>query len=258
MGKAAVILCAGVGSRMGLPPDINKCAAAFGGYSAVGHTLSSLLYAGVSNFYIVVGHAEDSVRNALSNYIGKIDIKFCINSSYDFHGCNYSLACGVMAVDDNCTGLIVAEGDSLLHPDSFKQLAEVKQNAASLIRSPEYINPKRSVVAAGKNKIIEKYLYDQSHTGILPALDDEESILGESMQLWYFSGEPLKKLIRNLNEYKNLANNSEMPMTESGVYTINNIEFPITPVMSKHPDDWLNLNTKKDMESASELRWLQK
>ena len=108
-----------------------------------------------------------------------------------------------------------------------------------------------------KGKIL-RYEYDATHRGSLPVCSDRESVIGESMQLWSFSGQPLKQLIKQLREYKGEADRSEIPFVHSGVYSINRLKIQIEPVVSEHPDDWINLNTQQDLRKAGNVKWLIK
>jgi len=267
---AAVVLCAGVGSRMGLPSNINKCATSFNNTSSVRHTVTALLNAGVKHIVVVVGHAEESVRNALADVPffndEQANIHFVVNEHYNFHGCNYSVACGLLSLFNAVDRVIIAEGDSLLHPNLISQVVESSKSkiAVALVRNPSYINPLRSVIAiGGENEKITRYAYDQSHTGELPTLTENESILGESMQLWAFSKNALKELSEIFYSYKLEADNSNTAMLESGVYSINNISvsIPIETIIANEPiasNGWLNLNTLDDLRKAEEIKWVLK
>ena len=255
--KAAVVLCAGIGSRMGLPDNINKCATPINDTSPVRHSVVSLVDAGFFNIIVVLGHAQASVRETLRDIPNSV-INFVVNNRYCFHGCNYSIACGVLALEDNIDQLLITEGDSLLHPDSTRLLSETPDIAASLLRSPDYIDLTRSVVAIGSNELIDRYYYDRQHNGTQPGLGLNERVLGDSMQLWLFKNDVLIRLKSLLREYKDKADNSEKPMLESGIYTINKLASPITPVFSGKPDDWINLNTYDDLRKAGNQSWLLK
>ena len=253
---SAVILCAGVGSRIGLMNDINKCAADINGTSAVRHGVKALFDAGAAQTVVVTGHAENSVKNALCDFKYFADIRFVRNSMYDFHGCNYSVACGVLSTVEKSGRIIIAEGDSLIHPESIRKLTDCNEESAVLVRSPEYINPKRSVTAIGIGGKITRYAYDQNHTGQLPELSADETIIGESMQLWSFSGAALRELSALLAEFKKTADKSKTAKTESGVYSINMMKTPAAAIMSNLPDSWLNINTGEDLEKAKGLTWI--
>jgi len=256
--KAAVVLCAGVGSRMGLPINVNKCAIQINETSAVRHTVVSLINIGCELIVIVVGHAQESVKEALReiNVPGNCELQYVFNEYYGYHGCNYSVACGVLYAAERFNNVVITEGDSLLHPDSFRQVGCSDTNAALLIRAESFIDPGRSVVAIGIEGQINRHYYNQEHTEVLPALTSNEFILGESMQLWSYSDEPLQQLYLNLKAYKEMADKSKTPLLESGVFSINMVDSPIVPVISSNPTLWINLNTQDDLVKAREQEWL--
>jgi len=199
------------------------------------------------------------VVSALASCAETDKTAFVKNEFYDYHGCNYSLACGV--VSQHCSDaerLIIAEGDSLLHRLSINKLIELGNGTSSLLRDSSYINYKRSVIAIGSGAGISRYEYDTAHSGLLPSLSDNEVIIGESMQLWSFSGDALKRLRKILMEYKCAADQSETAVKHSGVHSINQLDARIRPVFSDCPDDWINLNTKQDLLKAERAQWLIK
>ncbi|MFR8069333.1 MAG: DUF6564 domain-containing protein [Clostridium sp.] len=255
---AAIILCAGLGSRLGLAEKQNKCAVPIRDTSAVQYGVSALLDTGADEVIAVTGYASESVRTALSEFIKSGRVQLVHNSCYDKHGCNYSLACAMEAAAAKKAGrVIIAEGDSLLYRGSVRQLFCADGPAASLVREKSYADPKRSVIAVGcKNKIV-RYEYDALHHGDI-RIDGSEEILGESMQLWSFSGSILEKLKDELYTYKTAADKSPKPMLHSGVYSINRINPQLEPVFSKWPDQWINLNTQEDLRKAGSAEWIRK
>lgn len=254
---AAIILCAGMGSRMGLPDSLNKCAAPIGGACAARHTAASLAVCGVKRIIIVTGHAEASIKSALEGFGEKCCIQFVYNPYYAFHGCNYSLACGA-----NHAGrpdrLIIAEGDSLLHPDLIAQVLSTEADAVSLVRPDSYLDFSRSVIAIGRSGKITRYAYNMHHTNSCPQLADGENVMGESMQIWSFSGNVLNRLLSLLHQYSALADADVLPMTESGVYSINQLACEITPIQAALPECWFNLNTPNDFMKAGSVQWLKR
>ncbi|MCC8024805.1 MAG: NTP transferase domain-containing protein [Clostridium sp.] len=254
---AAIILCAGVGSRIGLPPEQNKCAVSIGGTSPVGHCAASLLKAGADNITVVVGHASQSVRKALADGGESGQIMFVENPYFNWHGCNYSLACGMeSAFSEEAERIVIAEGDSMLNSGSIGQLLRSAANAASLVRDGEYADYTRSVIAVGEQGNILGYEYDMGHTGDLQSRLDSRRIVGESMQLWLFAGRELRRLKELLKEYRRAAARAETPFLHSGVHSINMLKANIQPVFSDFPDDWINLNTQEDLRKAGNVKWL--
>lgn len=255
---AAIILCAGLGSRLGLAEGQNKCAVSIQDTSSVRYGVLSLLEAGADFVIAVTGYASDSIENALSDYMDQTDIHLVYNPWYGKHGCNYSLACGMAAAAEmGARRVVIAEGDSLLHRASVQELFLKKASAASLLREKLYVDRRRSVVAVGRKNKILRYEYDSLHSGDIYVGKDED-ILGESMQLWSFSGNPLEALKEELRVYKSMADQGREPMLHSGVYSINQIKAEIEPVYSPKPDDWINLNTQQDLRKAELTEWIRK
>ena len=254
----AIILCAGVGSRMGLrQKDTNKCALPIGNTTPIQHMTRALLQSGVDRIVIITGFAAESVISTLSKSEQSKRISFINNPYYDYHGCNYSLSCSISSeLVANAKRLVIAEGDSLLHESSISKLVNSTASQASLLRDSSFIDYTRSVIAIGKNGKITRFEYDKNHTGLPPTLSDNETLIGESMQLWSFTNDASTRLIKLLQEYKNSAEKSKTPLTHNGVYSINKLGADITPVFSDHPNDWINLNTQKDVIKAEKAKWL--
>lgn len=254
----AIILCAGLGQRLGAT-DINKCVIPIGNTTPIQHTAKVLCDAGVDRLVIVTGFAASSVEEVIkrSEYTGKIDI---IHNPYFYiHGCNYSLACAMKAESvKKAKRLIIAEGDSLLHKTNIENLIQKEYNAASLVRDVSYIDYSRSVMAIGDGKYINRYVYNQEHTPAYPSLFMGERIIGDSMQLWLFSGNVLKKFMGLVIEYGFWVENDKIAHTDSGIYSINMLGCEISPIKAELPDAWINLNTKTDLERARGMEWLLK
>lgn len=254
---AAVVLCAGMGSRLHLPDGVNKCAKTIGCISPAEYTISKLVKAGIPKVAVVVGYAASSVREALKDFAQCGVVEFVENPLYDRYGCNYSLSCAIQAACiKECARLIITEGDSLLHGDSIFQIAEEEGEAASLVRSPEYVDPKRSVIAMGIEGKINRYEYDTTHSGRLTWVENGEEIIGESMQMWIFAGNTLRRLKEELEQYALRVKKAKEPMLHSGVYSINKLGVKIKPVFSEQPDAWINLNTPEDLRRAENTKWL--
>jgi hypothetical protein len=244
---------------MGVHDNINKCALPASGTTPAGHTVKSLLQSGVERVVAVVGYAQNSVIDALSEFADSGRVVFTENPQYERHGCNFSLACGINSeYVSSAEKLIIAEGDSLLRYESIKKLADIDSEAASLVRNVSYVDYFKSVVAIGTGGEISNYFYDTLHSGLPPEMPDGEEIIGESMQLWSFSGGVLAKLKQLLREYGDSADMSQTAFTHSGVYSINQLNAPIQAVFSDYPNDWINLNTQNDLKKAEETKWLIK
>lgn len=255
----AIILCAGVGSRMGVSDNVNKCAIPLRETSAIKHVAAILAESGVDRIIVVTGYASDSIVDSLADFRYKEKITFIKNNYYAWHGCNYSLACATSSdYVTNTERVVIAEGDSILHKASIKKLVSSDADAASLIRDVSYADYARSVLAIGLKGKIFRYAYNMDHTSLPPILAEGERVIGESMQLWSFSGSPWRQLKELLRGYRERADQSSTAFTHSGVYSINQLSVEIKPIYSDNPDQWINLNTQQDLMKAGEVKWLIK
>lgn len=141
---------------------------------------------------------------------------------------------------------------------SVKKIINSNADGVSLLRDVSYIDYSRSVLAIGFNGKITRFGYNMEHLSVPPALEEGERVIGESMQLWSFSGNQWKRLKELLMEYKVTADQSSAAFTHSGVHSINELSAEIEPVYSDHPDLWINLNTQQDLMKAREAKWLIK
>lgn len=256
----ALILAAGRGSRLaGLPDGVNKCALSIGETSPILHTVRAIRAVGDVRFLVVTGYAADSVRKALAPLRGSADITYVNNSLFAVHGCNYSLACAAAAGAFNgVKRLLIAEGDSLLPPETIHLLARAQDENAVLLRPSSFIIPSRSVIAIGRKGKVRRFAYDPEHENAftVAALAPDEEVLGESMQLWTFSGGALADLTELLCRYAVAAERGGKPVLDSGVYSINKTGASLSPVFATAPEEWINLNTEQDRQKAEMCAWL--
>ena len=118
-GMQAVILAAGVGSRLGCNGR-PKCLVDVGGQSLIGHHLEVLEGLGVENILIVAGHGADQVM-AEVRHNGVIQF----NDRYSTTNSLYSLWLTRKWVSGS---LMLINGDVLADPQIYRQLLEAEGN----------------------------------------------------------------------------------------------------------------------------------
>lgn len=256
----AVILAAGRGSRMeGLGEGMNKCALPIQGVPPILHNARAALACGASRIRVVTGYARESVENALLPLRGAGVIGFAHNRLFDACGCNYSLA---RALADGVAGdagqLLIVEGDSLLPVSSIRQAVGAGAENAVLLRGRDWIHPGRSVVAVGRDGMVNRFVYDQSHRNTMGGveLSGGEDVLGESMQVWFLAGESVARLAGELALYMEEAEQNPSRATHSGVHSLSGAKLGFAPRHAVRPCDWINLNTCADRQKAEECQWL--
>ena len=118
MQTAAIVLCAGKGTRMGSAP-INKVAFDCAGVPVVRRIVDNMRAGGVSRFVIVVGHRAESVMAALD---GEPGVFYAYQSVQK--GTGHATACGLAILEEvGFTGrVIVSMGDKIVTPRIVREL----------------------------------------------------------------------------------------------------------------------------------------
>lgn len=268
--SAAVILAAGIGSRMSEVTDrTSKCIVDLDGITPLEHTIKSFVDNGVNNVFIVVGHYHDkvieSVKCSVTSRGLDVKLEFVINDKYNYHGCEYSLSCASSRFSMYDT-VYITEGDLLLAKAYVSEIIHSCEENAALIRDTNFIDRTRSVVAIDDSdeaiesgNSITSLVYEPDHTDVYKLVPKSSCIRGESIQLWKFSGDQLKCLTSMLMAYNSEIRLSKVPVNHSGLLTINKViaKNPLAGIMVDG-HEWLNLNTIDDVKRAKSLSWLNK
>jgi len=99
---SAIVLAAGESRRMGA----QKMLLPFGSATVIAHVVDQLLNSAIDQVLVVVGHAGDSVAEALSGRA----VAVVHNADYKF-GMLSSVRCGLRALPGQCSAIMVALGD---------------------------------------------------------------------------------------------------------------------------------------------------
>lgn len=121
----AVLLCAGIGSRLRpLTDDRPKCLVDVGpdggsGETILGRAVRLLVDAGVREIVCATGYREDAVRRALAG--APVPVSYCPNPAYDRTQNSVSLLLCREAIAGRA--FYKLDGDVLFHPDILARLA---------------------------------------------------------------------------------------------------------------------------------------
>jgi len=99
----ALVLAAGSSQRMGTQ---NKLLAEVGGKAIISRVLSTVSLAGIEPVILVTGHESQSVQSAVQGF----PLQLVHNDEYQ-HGLSSSLQCGLKALPENVSAVIVVLGD---------------------------------------------------------------------------------------------------------------------------------------------------
>ena len=166
-GREAIVLAAGVGSRMG-ESTTSKCLLdIIDGNPSLLYSLSMLYENGYKNVSIVIGYQGEMI----SSYLNEADIpsdmsiRLFYNSNYRDYGSNYSLATPAFFLSElymkSPFKLIVVEADSIYNPINFPDI----NSNWFLSRDSSYIDTSRSVVGMSTegDGYVDRFVYDQEH-----------------------------------------------------------------------------------------------
>lgn len=123
----AVLLCAGVGSRLRpLTDDRPKSLVEVSGEPILLRAVRTLVAHGVRELVLATGYREDALRRALEGC--PIPVRFCPNEAYDRTQNSVSLLFCREAVADRAFYLL--DGDVLFHPEILARLDEGQADLA--------------------------------------------------------------------------------------------------------------------------------
>ncbi|HOT74536.1 MAG TPA: NTP transferase domain-containing protein [Candidatus Wallbacteria bacterium] len=257
MIRKAVILAAGVGSRMGgLTADTPKCLIDLGGTNSLDYILKCLQDCEIDETLIIVGHLRDKIKSYVGARGYKTAVKLVENDFYNYHGCEYSMALSAPYLK-NADSAIIVEADLLMPAQYFANVINSPHENCVLLRKCE-LNPARSVAACGSKGTVRRFAYDEKHIDVFKYIKPGEDVIGESMQMWKFGGAALKFLIEMFEDY--LYNIIDAgPDTRNGLFSINRAaaEFPLSPVIMENAE-WINLNTLEDVAKGRNASWIKK
>lgn len=265
-----VILAAGIGSRFGTS-EISKCAvplplSSYGKETPITRLVRQFSERGQRRFTVIVGYNCSSVIKALSVFEDKgLDIRFIYNSYYKTKGCSYSVQKSLNVVGE-CLNLkeplYIVEGDSVYGDPVVDSIVKFNDTCVAA-RSGSFITTRSVGIELIKNSDqVRNFFYDSKHQINYENLD--KTNVRESMQIWKFLS--LNDLFSSFKRYEHLTNNietKEFVSQTSGVFQINDaldygLSMRVMDVSQrKAPLDyqWVNINTKEDLESLEELTW---
>ena len=155
---AAILLCAGKGTRMGIT-DRSKVCYDCAGVPVIKRILANMRAGGVSRFVIVVGHLAESVMSALD---GEPGVLYAYQKEQK--GTGHATACGLRALEDiGYSGpVIVSMGDKIVKAETVRRILDGAGNANAICtcgvqRREEHPNGGHVIVESGKALGIVEY-----------------------------------------------------------------------------------------------------
>lgn len=125
---AAILLCAGKGTRMGRS-DRNKVCHDCAGIAVIRRIIANMRESGISRFVVVVGHKAESVMSALDGESGVI-----YAYQKEQKGTGHAAMCGLKALEDiGYSGdVIISMGDKIVSVSALRNILDRKLNADTI------------------------------------------------------------------------------------------------------------------------------
>lgn len=130
----AVLLCAGIGSRLRpLTDDRPKSLVEVGGEPILLRAVRTLVAHGVREIVLATGYREDALRRALAD--AEIPVRYCPNEAFDSTQNSVSLSLCERAVGNRPFYLL--DGDVLFHPEVLARLDDGESDLAVAVERSE-------------------------------------------------------------------------------------------------------------------------
>ena len=148
--NAAILLCAGKGTRMG-QSDRSKVAYDCAGVSVIRRIVRNMREGGVTRFVVVVGHKAESVMSALD---GEPGILYAFQKEQ--RGTGHAASCGLAVLNDiGFTGrVIVSMGDKIVAPRLVSRLLEEDDSRATIGVQPNPGNTSKGHVVVRDGRVL--------------------------------------------------------------------------------------------------------
>ncbi len=156
MGKQAIILVAGMGTRLRpLTNNTHKCLTEVNGITILENTLNILDELGFTNAVLVVGYLKEKIQSAIGKKYKRINIDYVYNEKYDQTNTSYSLKLGIESVDTK-KEVYIFEGDVFFEKKILEKCINIKEKNIAVV---EPYNEKLSGtfvgLSADNNYIVE-------------------------------------------------------------------------------------------------------
>ncbi len=143
----AIILCAGVGSRLRPITDHKpKCLVEVNGVPILGHALKNLIEAACSPIFICTGYREDLIRNYCNDRFKHWDIRFVPNMDYTSTNNMYSLSLALPSIEGAC---LILNGDVVFDKAVLDSLESTNQTSVAIDRRKYFDESMKISVADG-------------------------------------------------------------------------------------------------------------
>lgn len=184
----AIIFAAGVGQRLqAVTHGKPKCLVEIGGRTLLSRHVDCLNQVGVHQIVLVVGFAQDQIREAIAAELPSCDIRWVVNDQFT-RGSILSLWVARDEMDDD---VVLMDADVFYAPEILSRLVRSSQSSALLMDETVKQKSEECMVAARGGRVL-------SLSKVLPA-DYEEA--GEGVGFLKVQKRDVPALLRSIQSY---------------------------------------------------------
>jgi len=182
----AIIFAAGVGKRLqAVTQGKPKCLVQIGGQTLLSRHVECLNQLGVSPIVLVVGYAQDDIRNAMAAEFPTCDIRWVVNEQF-VRGSITSLWAARAEMDDD---VVLMDADVLYAPEILARLVRSSQPSVLLMDETVKQESEECMIAAQGGRVLslskvlpEKYEEAGEGVGFLKVQKEDVALLLRSVQ----------------------------------------------------------------------------
>jgi len=147
----AIIFAAGVGKRLqAVTQGKPKCLVQIGGHTLLSRHVECLNNLGVSPIVLVVGFAQDAIREAMAADFSPFDIRWVVNDQF-VRGSITSLWAARYEMDDD---VVLMDADVLYAPEILARLVRSSQSSALLMDETVKQESEECMIAAQDGRVL--------------------------------------------------------------------------------------------------------
>ena len=239
----AIILAAGMGTRLKrLDPD-PKCLIEVGGKSLLNYQLDYLNQAGVKEVVIVVGYKGEKIQNIVGKQYKSLTIYYVTNNHYSSSGSAYSFLLTHSVWQKSRSPVIMLHADLLYDMQiMIDTLEDSRSDLIVLDESFQELTGDELVVTGGRGRV----------EALFKGPSGKENILGESLGINKWSSIYLEKYYSFLNDFvRRFGKDCNWePTISEFLITYPEVELHYSKIDKKN---WINVNYQSDVAYATEV-----
>lgn len=240
----AIILAAGIGSRISDLTTDPKCLLLVNGKTLLEWNLEALIFCQIEKVVIVIGYKDSLVREVASRFFTRLEVHFVFNNNFQTMGNTFSLYCGLAFVK---TPSLVFDADLIFDRDILLDFMKTGISNQVLVGDCDIADIECSKVLSDSSKLIRVFADKREVTA-------EElrhfELVGEAIGVLKFSGEYTLKLSRMCG---NLLLKQEFQNTNWESLLNVFVTMHDLSVHSTISERWIEVDTKKDYETALDV-----